>query len=164
MYLFFIALTFSCNQKQEVKPMSEEEVKKHLEAANKIMLENEKNDIKDFIQRHQYNMKETGTGLYYEWMGDKKSKAVQHDASVEVMTKILLLDGTLCHQDTFTIQLERGQLCNGIEEGIKLMHEGDAMRMVIPSHLGYGFSGNSELQIPRSAALYAEVSLLKIIE
>jgi hypothetical protein len=40
-------------------------LKKHLERANKHLVKAEEQNIRDFIKRYNYQMNETGSGLFY---------------------------------------------------------------------------------------------------
>ena len=55
-----------------------------------------------------------------------------------------------------------GEVIRGWEQGIGLLKEGSKAIFVIPSHLGYGSSGVSDI-VPPNSPLVFEVEFLKAI-
>jgi FKBP-type peptidyl-prolyl cis-trans isomerase len=49
----------------------------------------------------------------------------------------------------------------GLHELVKLMHEGEKARAIIPSYLAYGITGDGEM-VPFAAFLLCEIELVKI--
>lgn len=49
----------------------------------------------------------------------------------------------------------------GLHEGIQLMHVGDQMRFILPSHLAHGLTGDQS-KIPPLASVVYEVELLEL--
>ncbi|HRI42008.1 MAG TPA: hypothetical protein PLW54_10045, partial [Bacteroidia bacterium] len=60
-----LAGLMASRQEQHRQP-AEAELKKRMENVNRILVEDESKTITDFITRHQFRMKDTGTGLRYE--------------------------------------------------------------------------------------------------
>ena len=138
----------------------------HLTDVNRKMVMSESKDIDGFISRHQFHMTMTGTGLRYEINSFGKGKEVPklHD-QVTISYREFLLDGKLIyHTDSIhnsTFGLGEGMETNGIEETLMMMKEGDQARVIVPSHLAFGLTGDGN-KVPPGTPLYYEVSLLKI--
>lgn len=104
-------------------------------------------DINLFLAQHaDWKMTKTGSGLqfYIYEKGDGPMAKVGDIARVEF--KITLLDGTLCYQtEEYEVQefkVDMSEVETGIQEGIKLLHKGDRVKMIIPSHLAHGLVGD----------------------
>lgn len=138
----------------------------HLTDVNRKMVVSESKVIDEFISRHQFHMTMTGTGLRYEINSFGKGKEVPklHDR-VTISYREFLLNGKLIyHTDSInnsTFGLGEGMETNGIEEALLIMKEGDQARIIVPSHLAFGLTGDGNKIYP-GTPLYYEVSLLKI--
>lgn len=163
--LLLLCFLVSCHHTQQQQVVSTDSLKEQLINANKIIVQDESKEIKDFISRHQWKMNSTGTGLRYEIFQKGKEKKPEDKKQVSISYSVYLLDGTLCYsageKNPLIITLGHGEQTRGLEEGILLMHEGDKARLVVPSHLGYGTLGDNN-KITGKSALYYEVTLLKV--
>ncbi len=165
--VFSIAILFACQSPSADKSfISEDSLRVHLEHANKIRVHQESEEIDDFVNRHQFKVERTGTGLridiYHQGTG-KKYPAI-HD-EVIIAGKVFLLDGTLCYTidslKPVQFNIGEGKSSNGLEEGLMKMVEGDMAHLIVPVHLGYGLSGDGD-KIPPGVAIYYDVQLLKV--
>jgi FKBP-type peptidyl-prolyl cis-trans isomerase len=81
--------------------------------------------------------------------------------------KISLLDGKVCYEtdslelDQFLI--DRSQVESGIQEGIKLMKEGERAVFILPSNLAHGLLGDFET-IPPMSPIVVNLELIKVIK
>ena len=165
----FICLT-SCHRDMQQQQVSEDSLKEQMINANKIMVQNESDEIDEFISRHQWKMTMSGTGLRYEiyaHAGSKPAKKPGVRSEVSIAYSLYLEDGTLCYsageKNPLTFVIGRGEQTHGLEEGLMLMSEGDKARFVLPAHLGYGMLGDG-IRIPRKSILYYDVTLLNVNE
>src|SRR4051812_26537714 len=92
----FAFLAACTNQSEKQQPaLNADSIKEHLITANKIMVDNESTRITDFINRHQWKMDSTRTGLHY-WIYSKGKGAVpKANDKVKINYKLFLLDGKL---------------------------------------------------------------------
>ena len=71
----FLFTSLKCNRNEE-KP-DDQKLKEHLMNANRIMVKDERQDIEEFLTRHNWQMDSTGTGLrfwiYESGKGNKPS-------------------------------------------------------------------------------------------
>jgi FKBP-type peptidyl-prolyl cis-trans isomerase FkpA len=173
--LFFIlCLALSCKNNSQENKVTEADINERLTKMNVQMVGEESKKIDEFISRHSMKPERTGTGLRFEiyehaslpnfkeGRQDKGNTPVLHD-EVVLNYKIFQLDGTLCYSSDSTgpmkFHLGEGQQVRGLEEAVMMMVPGDKARLVVPSHLAYGISGD-EGKIPPASALYYEIELL----
>jgi FKBP-type peptidyl-prolyl cis-trans isomerase len=81
--------------------------------------------------------------------------------------KINLLDGKICYKtDTLEVDqflVDRSQVESGIQEGIKLMKEGEKAVFILPSNLAHGLLGDFE-KIPPMSPIVVNLELIKVIK
>jgi FKBP-type peptidyl-prolyl cis-trans isomerase len=163
--LFTVYFFSSCHHDRQQQLVSEDSLKEHLINANKIIVKDESKEIDEFIERHQWKMNSTGTGLRYSIYKHGDGKAAGEKKQVTFTCSVYLLDGTLCYtydaKKPVTIVLGIGAQTRGLEEGIMLMHEGDQARFVVPFHLAYGFQGDGD-KVPGQSPLFYDVTLLSV--
>jgi FKBP-type peptidyl-prolyl cis-trans isomerase FkpA len=156
---------FSCHHKTEENKMGDEEIKQRMANVNRILVHNESKEIEEFISRHQWKMQSSGTGLRYMLYEKANGNNPMVKVSADIAYKVFLLDGTLCYgadeKHPLKIIFGKGQQSAGLEEGLQQMGEGDRARLVVPSHLAYGMTGDGN-KIPAGSPLYYDVKLLAI--
>ncbi len=127
-----------------------------LDDVNRFLVEKDDERIQSFVERRGWKMKKTGSGLWYQILSDKTGSKINDGDKVKIDYEIRLLDGTLCYTSDSTGLKEfvvgRQETMMGLQEGIKLLTEGDKARLIIPPHLGYGLIGD-EKRIPARAIL-----------
>ena len=104
--------------------------------------------------------------MYYKITQHGNGKKPQAGQKVAVHYTGMLLDKSVFDSSysrrqplNFTVGV--GQVIEGWDEGILLLHEGDKARLVIPSDLAYGASGAGGV-IPPHAPLIFDVELVKV--
>jgi len=132
---------------------------------NQEIVQAENQEITDFINRYQWKMITTSTGLRF--MSDKNGKgpAPIKGSTVTINYSVKLLSGEVVFQSdpvrpaTFIIGKRR--VASGLEEGVMLMHQGDRAKLIVPSHLAYGLLGDLD-KIPNRAILVYDVELNQV--
>lgn len=167
--LSFVFCVVSCTEKKE--KLSENEFKKifrePLIKKNKKLVKEDEEIIRSFIKRKNWNMKSTGTGLFYEVY--KKTSGIKADSGklATINYKISLLDGTLCYSSVTsgpkTFKITQGGVESGLEEGILFMKEGEKARFIMAPHLAYGLIGDGN-KIPARSIIIYDVELIRIGE
>ena len=133
--------------------------KESLEKANRYLLLQEKENIKDYIARHNIDAVETGTGLRYciikQGAGDKikKGDVVSMDYEVRFLTGDLVYSSKEDGPKVFVVG--RGGVESGLEEAMLHFHKGDWAEIIIPSHLAYGLLGDGNRIPPKTAVVYS---------
>ena len=78
-----------------------------------------------------------------------------------------MLDGTLCYSSKRNKPKEflvgYGGVEAGLEMAVKLMHQGQYGKFILPPHLAHGLIGDNDKIPPRSIIVY-DVHLLNVIE
>jgi hypothetical protein len=110
------------------------------------------------------NAQKKPSGLYYVPVTtNPTAPATVVGRSVRVVYTGTFMDGRVFDSATspFTFVLGRGQVIQGWDEGIALMHQGDKAILLIPSALAYGPSGRST--IPPNTVLRFEVEVTNVL-
>jgi FKBP-type peptidyl-prolyl cis-trans isomerase len=166
--LLFIIILFiaSCGNKPKVNnTIQPEKFKNDLEHVNKTLVQKENEDIEDYIARHEWKMKSTGTGLRYNIYYNGKGEKPKANDKVVIRFAVNLINGIECYNSNKDglklIELGKAEVESGLEEGIMLMKVGDKAKIIIPSHLAFGLLGD-ENKIPKRATLIYDVELVEI--
>ncbi len=161
--LFLIAV--SCKQSTEESRDITNNLEEQLIAANQILIETEKQEIIDFIERNQWNMRETGSGLYYMiYENGNGKKAELNDIAVFHFSLYLLTGDLIYSSDSLEpsqFRIGRGGVESGLEEGMRLLRVGDKARFILPSHLAFGLPGDG-LKIPQRASIVYDIELIEL--
>jgi FKBP-type peptidyl-prolyl cis-trans isomerase FkpA len=119
-------------------------------------------EIEDYISRHHWIMNKTQTGLRYMICHKGDGPCVKPGDQVAIKYKINLLNGDLVFVSDsvslFSFEVGKGNVVSGLEEGILLMNKGDHAKLIIPSHLAFGFLGDMA-KIPSRATLVYDLDL-----
>ncbi len=164
--LFLLFTNLSCNSpQQETNTPDTATMRENLLGANAILLDAEDQEIIDFIDRHGWEMKETGSGLrymiYHEGDGEKAKK--DHIAVFHYSLRLITGDLVYSSQESgmAEFRLGRGGVESGLEEGFKLLRVGDKAKLILPSHLAHGVPGDG-VKIPRRATLIYDIELVEL--
>jgi FKBP-type peptidyl-prolyl cis-trans isomerase len=164
--LLFISLNLflSCQSREKKSEPDANDINSKLANINRERVLNESKIIDDFISEKKFKTVKTGTGLRYEIYQNGAGEHPTLNSLVKVSYQLYQLDGTLITKDTTVIiNLGTGQEVKGLEEGILNMVSGDKAHLIVPSHLGYGMSGDGN-KVPPSSSLYFNVELIEIIK
>lgn len=133
--------------------------------ANKQAVNTEEVQIKNFIRRYQWDMKETGTGLRYNIYKQGNGPKAETGKVAVMKYSVKLISGEeIYSSDKDGIKqflIGRGGVESGLEEGILLLRVGDQAKFIIPSHLGFGLLGDQNKVPPKSTLIY-DIELLTI--
>jgi FKBP-type peptidyl-prolyl cis-trans isomerase FkpA len=159
-------LLFSCGNKPKIdNTVQPEQYKNDLEKVNKTLVQKENEDIEDYIARHEWKMKQSGTGLRYLIYYQGKGERPKPTDKVIIRFTVNLINGVECYNSDKDglklIELGKAEVESGLEEGILLMKVGDKAKLIIPSHLAFGLLGD-ENKIPKRATLIYDVELVEI--
>ena len=173
LYIFLILFTavFSCKQQDptgNVVLQHNREAEAEKEAfftGNKKILQLEKDEIEIFVQRYDWDMNVSNTGLWYQILDKGEGKEPQEGNKIEMQYEMMLLTGEKIYDSE-----EKGAMCFvleksgdivGLHEAVKMLKEGGKARFIIPSYLGYGTVGDGE-KIEGNTPFVVIVKSLKI--
>ena len=154
--ILFLCLLLSCNNPaptgviQNSSTKTEETNSLILGSKKMVELENEEIDL--IIKHYQWKMKQTNTGLRYEITKQGVGKNFEKGETVTLEYSIMLLNGEKIYnsKDNGVKQfvVEKSEEIAALHEAVQLMNKGSEARLVIPSHLAYGASGDGNRIAP----------------
>jgi FKBP-type peptidyl-prolyl cis-trans isomerase len=132
---------------------------------NKQMILEEQEKIDSFISKNNYKMEETKTGIHYSISEVGKGEKPKTLSEVALKYTINLLDGTYCYSSDSSgvLQMKIGQSSEptGLQEVLQQIPCGSKAKIIIPSYLAYGLSGDGD-KIGSGASLLYTIELLKV--
>ncbi len=156
--LLFISACNSDRRQNQQQPIDQKLMEKSLVYANKQAVKLENEQIKAFIRRHNWQMKETGSGLRYSIYFDGNGPNAELGKIAVLKYRVLLIDGSEIYSSDKSglkeFEIGRGGVESGLEEGILLMRVGDRAKFIIPSHLAFGLLGDQDKVPPKSTLIY----------
>lgn len=170
LFFIFTVLVFlsACKEKNVtgfvIKPVQEQEKEETpLMRGNRKMITLENEEIDLFIKRYGWNMIKTGTGLRYEVLKQGKGELLKEGEMVELKFTTQFLTG----DTVYTSQMNGNKMFTinktdeivGLHEVMFHLKRGAVARLVIPSHLAYGISGDGD-RIIGQHALVMHIELL----
>lgn len=159
--LFLLLLLISChsgNQQEEERNLDSKELENTLVYANKQAVRAEDEQINDFLERYNWKMEETGTGLRYAIYKHGNGPKAEPGKVAVLRYSVRLITGDEIYNSEkdglkeFLIGM--GGVESGLEEGILLLRVGDKAKFIIPSHLGFGLLGDQDKTPPKSTLIY----------
>lgn len=167
-YLILLLLLslFACGESthKQPKPISKGEMKSSMEKANRYLLNEEQEDIANYIQRHGLEMTTTGTGLRYQILKQGSEQKIEKGDKVTLEYELHSIAGDLIYSSENDgikrFVVGEGGVESGLDEAMTYLHRGDVAKLIIPFHLAYGLHGDDN-RIPEYATL---VYTIKIID
>ncbi len=171
-YFFFLFLTISffglvsscTNQSGEpYRSVSDKDLSKSLEKANRYLVRAENEQINDYVRRHKLKMTETGTGLRYTVHMEGNGQLIKKGELVKLKFVLKFLTGDIVYtsedKGVKTFVVGQGGVESGLEEAILLLRRGDKATIILPSHLAFGLLGDED-KIPPKTSLVYEIEIL----
>lgn len=164
-FLFLILL--SCSSNEETVKEIDWSKEKSMEL-NKTIAEEEKIAIKLFLAQHSdWKLTSTGTGLQYYIYETNDGQPIKVGSVIDVKYKVTQLDGTVCYEtgedEVLEVEVDHSQVETGLQEGLKKMKVGDKAKMIIPSHLAHGITGDLN-KIPPLTPLVIDVQVTELLK
>ena len=167
--LIYSTLFISCSNTEARKPivrktssfMSESIERNKLlnKAENAILKQKMKSD-----SLHQYLSSEYGFWYYYDIKVADENYIAKPGDVVFYSHEIKSLDDTILYAKetlgTKSYLVDKEELIAGLQDGFKIMKEGEVVTFLFPSHKAYGYTGNDKIN-PNQPLIY-KVELLKI--
>lgn len=113
---------------------------------------------------HDYYNSSHGFWYYYLKKADQDAYSPKRGDEVFFMHEIRTLNDSVLYQEkdlgTKSYLVDKEELITGLQDGIKLMKEGETVTFLFPSHKAYGYAGNDRVR-PNEPLIY-KVKILKI--
>lgn len=145
---------------------TQREVNKSMEDINRQMAQEEDAAIEDYAQQRGWDMTKTGTGLRYMIYesGPEGPNALEGQVAT-VHYEVSLTDGITVYasseQGARSFLIGQDNVESGIHEAIQYLKVGDKARVILPSHLAHGLTGDNDKIPPRSTVIY-DLELLSL--
>lgn len=168
--LFLLLFVVACKntKKENYDAHSKKEFKENLLKANKGLLSLDEEKIKAYIQRRNWHMQPTKTGMWYQLISDNNDKFIDSakiGKIAHLKYSVTLLDGTLCYSSDSTgllhFKIGHGGVEFGLEQAILLMKVGDKGRFIMPPHLAHGLLGDDN-KIPLRTTIVYQIELIDL--
>ena len=156
---------FSCKEttKNPSNQVPKGQMKSSMEKANRYLVNEEEQDIGNYIERHGLSMVSTGTGLRYQILKQGSEEKLQKGERVSMEYQLSSITGDLIYssenEGIKTFVIGKGQVEAGLDEAMTYLHNGDYAKLIIPSHLGYGLHGDDN-RIPEYATLIYTIKII----
>lgn len=163
--LMLLLVSFSCDEKnpKPSQPVTKGEMKSSMEKANRYLLNEEAEDIENYVKRHGLNMTTTGTGLRYQILKQGSEQKIEKGEVVTLEYELHSIAGDLIYSSendgVKSFIVGEGTVESGLDEATTYLHRGDVAKLIIPFHLGYGLHGDDN-RIPEYATLVYTIKIL----
>lgn len=148
----------NCQTQQSSQSNDAKECRESMEKANRYIVIQENEAINDYIERHQMNVVETGSGLRYRIVKQCGTELIKRGDVISMEYEVRLLTGDLLYSSKEngkkTFLVGKGGVESGLEEAVLHLHKGDVADVIIPSHLAFGLLGDGDKVPPRAALIY----------
>ena len=164
--LLLVFIFSACQEAPQERQLPDSEtLKETLAETNKLLLGAEDQEIRDFVDRYGWDVKETGSGLRYYIYHEGDGPRARTGNIVLIDYSIHLITGDLVYSSgedgPREFEIGKGGVETGLEEGILLLHQGDKAKFILPSHLAHGVPGDG-VKIPKRATIVYDVEVLDL--
>lgn len=164
--ILLCGMLLSCQETpQKPVQVDDAKLKESLEKANRYLINDEEEDIQNYITRHQLNVVSTGTGLRYQIIKEGEGEKVRPGQTVTLEYVLYNVMGDEIYSSDkdgmMKFVVGCGDVVSGLDEAMPHLHQGDVAKIIIPSHLGYGLLGDQK-DIPERSTLIYTVRVLKV--
>jgi len=157
--IMLIVFSFlSCRNKHDQNNSASRPGKSEMADLNRYLVQKDRERIKNYIERKSLNMSESATGLWYQIIKEGSGKNFTDNDKVVMDYECSLLDGTRCYSSKDLgpkeVIVGRGDVEQGLNEGLKLLKPGAEAIFIIPPFLAFGFVGDRKMIPSRSVIVY----------
>lgn len=159
-----LILVMSCKQESSKQYNPEREVlRKDLVNINKTLVEKDNQRIKAYVERRDWPMIQTKTGLWFMITQEGEGDTIKNNMDIALKYRVELLDGTYCYSsDSLGIKrfrVGKGGVERGLEELVLHLKQGDKAIAILPPHLAHGLVGD-ENRIPARTIIVYTIEIL----
>lgn len=152
--LFVVYMAFlSCKQQQARMPVSRSSGTFMKESAerNKKLIAGEEGKIDSIIKSNpktQYISSKKGYWYHYEIRNERDTLRPKKGDVAEFEYEIMDLKGNVLYSEVElrpqTYVVDKQNIMMGLRDGIKLMHKNEKVIFLFPSHMAYGYRGDTK--------------------
>lgn len=155
-------LTQKVLSKEDSLRIKEEKIEDRLEKNNQIVIKKELERIKSYVKRNSWQVKEID-GVFFEIISQSKGKKIQNAEIISLNYQCFLLNGEKVYDSKkdgkLNIKIGSESACPlGLQIALTHLYHDCKARIIIPSSLAYGLSGDND-RIPPAATLIYEVEI-----
>lgn len=144
---------------------TQEEINRSMEDINRKFLHDEDRQIESFVERRNWPVTKTGTGLRYYIYENGDGDSAKSGNVVEIKYTLSLLNGTVVDSSasgkTSSFLVGHDNVESGLHEGITYLNEGSRAKLILPIHLAHGLIGDLKKIPPRSTLVY-DIELVNV--
>ena len=168
--LGIISMLFSCSKPEPRKPIIRKTSSFMNESIqrNKVLNKLEEDLLKQKMERdslHEYINSEHGFWYYYEKKDSLNMKyPVKGDEVIFSYEIKDLQDSIIYSKEELGIKnylVDKEDLVSGLQEGIKLMKEGEIVTFLFPSYLAFGYTGFEKIQTNQPLIFTVQLNRIK---
>jgi FKBP-type peptidyl-prolyl cis-trans isomerase len=161
--LLFFNFCTSREDNQPYKGPQPDEIEASILKVNRYILKRNLDHISGFIKRTGWEMKESGSGLFYLFINQGSGNIASQGQRISLDFNLKLIDGSIINSSEQSGPMEftigQGGVPTGLEEAVLNAREGSEMKLILPPHLAYGNFGDKDIGIPPDAILLYEISV-----
>jgi|GEM_PF-437616 len=119
-----------------------------MEEFNRRQAQKEDSLIAAFLKTQPVKFIRSKSGIWYDVQQSKPhSIAALSDSTVTFDYQLFSMTHELIQKESHkTIRWGKKEIPTGLEEGLKLMHKGETVAMIVPSYLAYGAQGTDKIE------------------
>lgn len=150
------------------KPKSERELLMEATSdGNKMFNKEDEENIKIYLSNKDWDMKPTGSGMYYYITQANDSTKASSGDYVTLEYMVSGLDGTIYYnsseEGTTSFTVDKQDMESGVHEAVKMLGIGDEGIFIIVNSRAHGVLGDSNKILPYQVLVY-KLKLLKLDE
>lgn len=155
--LFCTLITVGCHRQPPVVSAIDNnpDLSQNLANANRFIVESEETQIKSYVERRQWNVTQTPSGVrIHEYQRGEGAK-IDWEEKITVQYNISDLSGNAIYglmNDTLTVG--HRQPTAGFDAAMLQLHHGSKAHIVVPSNEAYGMIGDGDLITNRKVIVY----------
>jgi FKBP-type peptidyl-prolyl cis-trans isomerase FkpA len=163
--ILMIFLLLSCDPPvQEQQVPHEDPYKEQFVKTNRYLQMRHQDQIAAFVERVGWDAHKTASGLWIVIEEKGSGSNIVEGDIISYTFSSTLLDGTACYEATGQnpkqVQVGKGGIESGVEEGLKHLKRGSRAILLIPPHLAHGNFGDRD-KIPGNSVLIYRMELME---
>ena len=156
--LILLALVFTaCHREPPVvnAPDRKHDITENLANANRYIVESEETQINSFVERRQWRVRQTPTGVRIHEYERGNGPRLQFEGTALVEYSVSDLSGREIYTSTRdTLTVGRRQPTAGLDAALPMLCRGSKAHVIVPSNEAYGMVGDGDRIASRKILLY----------